>query len=278
MRTFPFDGTNTYATGQMCREQADLGTAWTLDLCFHATDTRAVNGEVPIFQWLLDTVPNVGINVGVYGSSTGGGNANKVYAVVKTTSNPGIVANTYTLVSDTPLYSSSYISSNRMVRCFVRLTRNGTSLSIATSVALTTTTDTTLSLAQPHQGTVAQNGSWIMASTTPLASSALFKGYIEYVVLRSGAFTATDLQTIQHAYPRAPNVLFFATGANHDGLIREESRFGSHGAPSNPGAIATDRHYPFAKKVQGIGSFTDPSGVTLSVVMVGGLLCYQRMR
>jgi len=274
-----FDGTNTYATGELVREQADLGAAWTLDVCFHATANQAIAGSVPVFRWRLDATIYA-IEVGYYG--TGNANAGKVYAVVKTTSSAGVVGHTYTLVSAaTVTFSSSLVSGGKMVRCFVRLTRDGTTLSMTTSTDFTAVTNTSLSLNEPHVGTATDQGAWFMASNSPLGANSLFKGYLLTAVLRSGAFTSTAIQTVEHIFPRAPNVIFHAQGAvgvSDTATVREFSRFGSHGAFNAIGAIPTDRHYPYAKPVQMMGAYTDLAGVPTSAVMVGGALVFQRAR
>ena len=277
-----FDGDATNVVGQTSRDGSDLGTQWTLDLAFHATATRAVNAEVPIFKWLVDSTI-VAINVGVYGSAHA--NAGKLYAVVKTTSSPGVVSGTYTLVGATPLYSASLTSGGAIVRCFVRLIRDGQSLTLLSTRGSTASTSS-LTATDRHQGTTAyQSGFWHYATyPSPAGAGETFKGYIIRSLLRTTAVsTSAALQATEHRFPRAGDVIHFAgsTSLMVSGAVcvPDFSRFAAHGAQSGGAGIgsAGPSAYPSLRPIQGGGAFTDSRGGSYCAVMCGGVLAIQRM-
>lgn len=277
---FSFDGTNTYVKGITALEQKDLSNRWTMDVAWHAYAARSVVTPVPVFQWRIDSSITA-INIGVYGS--GHANANKVYATVKTTSSAGTVASTYTLVGGTVLYGDkdTYLSNGSIIRCFVRLIRDGANLYLLDSTGATASSSS-LSASQPHTGNASQAGSWLFADDGNLGANATFQGLVLRAVLRdSVAPTTVPPPAIEHIFPHSRSVRFFSsTKLLTSTHVADQSSYRAHGLVSSAGATVNvgDRHHPFAKTVQGIGSFVDTNGQALSAVMCGGLLFYQRVR
>lgn len=274
---FSFDGTNTYVKGTLPVEQKNLGNRWTLDIAIHAFAARSTANAVQAFKWNIDGSITA-IEVGHYGSSHA--NANKGYAIVKTTSSAGVVAGTYTLVGGTVPFAaqSSLVTGGTVIRYFMRLIRDGTTLTLLDSTGATAT-DTTLLATEPHLGG-SSVGNWYYGRDTGLGASTTFNGLVLRVLLRDVASAAIAPQAIEHIFPRSPSVRFFGTSALLTSAnVADQSSFGSHGVVSSAGAVtAYDRHYPIAKTVQGVGSFTDSNGQSLSAAMVGGLLCHVRTR
>ena len=277
---FSFDGTNTYVKGIVQREQADLANRWTCDVAFHAYATRATTAEVPIFQWRIDSTI-VAIEIGIYGS-THATNPNKVYAIVKSTSSAGVVDSTKTLVGGTPQYAgeTTFVQSGKLVRCFVRLIRSEGALTLLDSTGTTATTATTAT--QTHSGNTTETGAWFFGKDTGLGVSETFNGLALRALIRDVADDATIYPpAIEHVFPKAPSVRFFSgTKLLTNVHVEEQSSFGAHGLVSTPGSITAggDRHHPFAKTTQGMGAFVDRDGRRVAAVMVGGMLCHQRLR
>lgn len=274
---FSFDGTDTYVSGTMPYEQAGLGLRWTVDLAFHPFAARAVNATVPIFIWRVG-VALTAFEIGIYGSSHA--NANKVYAIVNTIVG-GVVSNTYTLVGGAVSYgnASTHESSGKIVRVFVRLVRDGGTLTLIDSTGATAT-NATLSTAETSES---GDGTWVYGRDSGLSSNDTFNGLVLRALVRD-AVGSTDLHALpamEHIYPRSRSVRFAGSTAawsGSSGLVPDESRFGSHGLVATPGSVSVgDRHYPFAKTIQGLGSFSDNRGKRLSAVMIGGLLTYARL-
>ena len=279
---FAFDGNNTYVKGTMPREQVDLGTRWTLDVWFSMTTATAGSSKAPIFQWWLDVVPTVAIEVGVYNASHAT-NPNKVYAIIKTTSAPTTVAHTYTLVGGTVVAGTSLTTAHKLERRGVRIVRDGATITLVDTLGSRDTSVVSAPLTERHEGVYANNGAWLLADTTT-GTNSLFKGVVHKVCLRSGADSSVfaDFAAIEHAYPRSRDVIFSATGSDTvgGGYVKDYSRFGSHGKIYNTGGaspFASIRRHPYVVKTQGIGTFTDNRGVTMSLIMAGGLLHYRKM-
>ncbi len=275
---FSLDGSNSYVKGILAREQIDLSNRWTCDVAFHAFANRTVNAAVPVFRWLLDS-SIVAIEIGHYGSTHA--QAGKVYAIVKTTSSAGVLANTYTLIGGSVNFagSTTYVSGGKIVRTFARLIRDGSTLTLLDSTTATSN-DTTLNAEESHAGSTGSDGSWFYGKDSDLAANHTFNGYALRALIRdSAAPTTLYPPTMEHIFPRAPNVRFFAGAQLYNSGIGEFSRFGSHGVATGTGTgSVTDTHYPYAKVIQGMGSFTDKSGLGMSCVMAGGTLLYQRTR
>lgn len=264
-----FDGTNSRVVGIMSREQADLGTKWTLDLAFQATAQVASAAAVPVFQWRTDNSITA-INVGFYG--TGHANANKLYAIVQTTSSAGVSAGTYTLVGAAPLFSSSLVSGGEVTRCFVRLIRNGSTLTLLSSRG-STAQSTSLGATDRHDGTLSQDGKWLFANDANLGANALFKGFILKALLRTTAVPTTyPLMANEHVFPRAPDVQFSARSKAVNSLhIYEASKYGAHGLQTSVTTGTCPGLFPLVPRVQGMGSYTDANGGTVSVVVANGV-------
>ena len=282
---YSFDGTNTYIKGETTKEQGDLGTQWTLDLVFHPTENRAVNAAVAVLRWKIDNAIDA-IDVGFYGSTHA--KAGKVYATVVATSSPGVPQGPATLESTTALtFNSSAIASGKSVRVFLRLVRDGGTLTLyILGPFQQTVTATYPELAKPYGsvGTFGQHGAWFLGTDAGLGGNATFKGHVLRAVLRSGIY-ASRPRIVEHTYPRGPDVLYaftpwrVITATGKQDYVTDQSSFGTHGFVNAPGSAApSEVGFPWAKKVQAVGSFTDRSGVATSVVMVGGVLYFQRMR
>jgi len=224
--TILFDGSNTYVTGAPPREGVDLGTQWTADIAFHAHEARVSAAAVPIWSWKVDS-SIAAIEIGFYGSLHA--NAGKLYAIVKTTSSPGVVDATYTLVGAAPLFSTALTSGGQIVRCFVRLIRNGQHLTLI-STRGSTATSSALNPAYGHNGsTSSATGEWIYGRSTGLGANDTFKGYIIRSLLRTTAVsTSAALQATEHRFPRAGDVVHFAgTKSFNSDNVCDLSRYGA---------------------------------------------------
>lgn len=279
---FSFDGSSTYVKGTLAREQADLGNKWTLDLAFHAFAARTTANAVQIFQWKIDS-SIVAIEVGHYGSTHA--QANRLYAIVKTTSSAGVVGATHTLVGGVVPFAAvgSYVSGGAATRVMVRLTRDGTTLRMTDSIGATDT-DTSLTSGYGHAGTTTQSAFWYFGRDTTLGVSTTFNGLIHRVMMRDrlSEQSVIPLSMVECPFARSNSIRFSAGTALMTNVhVADHSSFGSHGLVSTPGTaptINTERHYPLAKVVQGFGSFTDRDGIKQSMVLVGGLRCFVRAR
>lgn len=284
------DGNNTYVKGALQREQADLGTSWTIDVAFHLNSgANPTNQRVPFFQWRTLVGSARAIEVGCYGSAyPDPTKANHSYCLVKTTDTAGAIASTIEMVGGTPsvdpgLTYTPLGGEPVPSRYFMRVTRDGATLQMADSAGAANGTYS-VPANEPHLGTGA--GSWLLANDAGLGVNALWRGLLLRVVLRTTAALAdpTFLPMLEHCYPRCPDVIFAIDGGYTPGsgtmFVLDKSSFGAHGFINAPSAStpATDRYYPFAKMTQGIGSFTDRYGIVTNAVLVGGTLATQRVR
>ncbi len=275
---FGLDGTNNYVKGSLSREQVSLGTKWTLDVAIHAYAARSTSNNVQVFQWTNGTV-NL-IEFGFHGASTPSV-PNKAYCTVKTTDSAGTVTGTFTVTGGTVPFAaqSTLVSGGAMVRYIARIIRDGANLYLLDSTG-TSATSTALAEGDPH---IASSGSWYYGRDTALGANTTFQGLVLRALLRDFAAPSTIFPTaIEHVYPRAKNVRFFGTSTLLSGSTHapDLSSYGSHGALTGGSGTVTvgDNHYPLAKVVQGMGSFTDRDGSIMSMAMVGGCIFKMKNR
>ncbi len=280
-----FNGSTQYVYGVSLNDaKRDLGLRWTVDVWAGLADvdsalsTVAASNKLGVFDWSCGMSGSpAAILIYVGGPNGPGADLKKVVCVVKTSSSPGVVGNTYTIKSSSTLSvntSGSWVSDFDKI-AHIRLVRDKANLYLYINGVLETTQ--TISATEPHQGTVGSPAGYGVGYASTGAAQS-FIGIIPMVMLRTDAYLGPVVAT--QLVPQIANaddvrlcLALIDTGLARNAVL-DSSDSQMHGTfePTRATVSATWQ-VPGGAPIQGIGHYINRNGKHVTAAMIGGTLC-----